>query len=124
MVFFYKKLEIFAKSLAFFKEFIYNLINNEKEDINMNKSELVARIADLADLSKRDAEKALNSTVLAVQEALVKGEKVVLTGFGTFEVKKRKARVGHDPRSGEQISIPELKAPTFKAGKVLKEKVR
>ena len=90
----------------------------------MNKSELVARIADLADLSKRDAEKALNSTVLAVQEALVKGEKVVLTGFGTFEVKKRKARVGHDPRTGEKIHIPELKAPTFKAGKVLKEKVR
>jgi len=90
----------------------------------MNKSELVARIADSADLSKRDAEKALNSTVLAVQEALVKGEKVVLTGFGTFEVKTRKSRVGHDPRSGEQIHIPALKAPTFKAGKVLKEKVR
>lgn len=90
----------------------------------MNKSELVARIADLADLSKRDAEKALNSTVLAVQEALVKGEKVVLTGFGTFEVKERKARVGHDPRTGAKIDIPALNAPTFKAGKVLKEKVR
>ncbi|MCK5732407.1 MAG: HU family DNA-binding protein [Tenericutes bacterium] len=90
----------------------------------MNKSELVARIADLADLSKRDAEKALNSTVLAIQEALVKGEKVVLTGFGTFEVKLRKARIGHDPRTGAKINIPELNAPTFKAGKVLKEKVR
>ena len=90
----------------------------------MNKSELVARIADLADLSKKDAEKALNSTVLAIQEALVKGEKVVLTGFGTFEVKERKARVGHDPRTGAKINIPKLNAPTFKAGKVLKEKVR
>ncbi|MFA7561611.1 MAG: HU family DNA-binding protein [Candidatus Izemoplasmatales bacterium] len=90
----------------------------------MNKSELVARIADLADLSKKDAEQALNSTVLAIQEALVKKEKVVLTGFGTFEVKQRKARVGHDPRTGETIHIPALWAPTFKAGKVLKEKVR
>jgi len=90
----------------------------------MNKSELVARIAELADLTKKDAEKALNSTVLAVQEALVKGEKVVLTGFGTFEVKARKARSGHDPRSGAPISIPSLKAPTFKAGKVLKDSVR
>ncbi len=90
----------------------------------MNKSELVARIADLSELSKKDAEVALNSTVLAIQEALVKGEKVVLTGFGTFEVKQRKARVGHDPRTGETIQIPALSAPTFKAGKVLKEKVR
>jgi DNA-binding protein HU-beta len=90
----------------------------------MNKSELVARIADLSELSKKDAEAALNSTVLAIQEALVKGEKVVLTGFGTFEVKKRKARSGHDPRTGETIQIPSLNAPTFKAGKVLKEKVR
>jgi DNA-binding protein HU-beta len=90
----------------------------------MNKSELVARIADLSELSKKDAEIALNSTVLAIQEALVKGEKVVLTGFGTFEVKQRKARVGHDPRTGETIQIPALNAPTFKAGKVLKEKVR
>lgn len=90
----------------------------------MNKSELVARIAELSDLTKKDAEVALNSTVVAVQEALVKGEKVVLTGFGTFEVKVRKARSGHDPRDGHLISIPALKAPTFKAGKVLKDSVR
>jgi len=90
----------------------------------MNKSELVARIAELSDLTKKDAEVALNSTVIAVQEALVKGEKVVLTGFGTFEVKVRKARSGHDPRTGAIISIPALKAPTFKAGKVLKDSVR
>ncbi|MFW5889233.1 MAG: HU family DNA-binding protein [Bacillota bacterium] len=90
----------------------------------MNKSELVSRIADLAELSKKDAEKALNSTVTAIEEALVQGEKVVLTGFGTFNVKTRKARKGHDPRTGEEIHIPSLKAPTFKAGKVLKEKVR
>ncbi|MDD3113184.1 MAG: HU family DNA-binding protein [Candidatus Izemoplasmatales bacterium] len=90
----------------------------------MNKSELVARIAELSDLTKKDAEVALNSTVLAIQEALVKGEKVILTGFGTFEVKVRKSRSGHDPRTGETIAIPALKAPTFKAGKVLKEAVR
>ncbi|MCK7484821.1 MAG: HU family DNA-binding protein [Bacillus subtilis] len=90
----------------------------------MNKSELVARIAELSDLTKKDAEKALNSTVLSIQEALVKGEKVILTGFGTFEVKQRKARSGHDPRSGKHIDIPSLKAPTFKSGKVLKEIVR
>ncbi len=90
----------------------------------MNKSELVARIAELSDLTKKDAENALNSTVLAIQEALVKGEKVILTGFGTFEVKVRKSRSGHDPRSGEIINIPALKAPTFKAGKVLKDSVR
>lgn len=90
----------------------------------MNKSELVARIADLAELSKKDAEAALNSTVVAIEEALVQGEKVVLTGFGTFNVKERKARKGHDPRTGAEIHIPAMKAPTFKAGKVLKEKVR
>jgi len=90
----------------------------------MNKSELVARIADLAELSKKDAEAALNSTVVAIEEALVQGEKVVLTGFGTFIVKERKARKGHDPRTGAEIHIPAMKAPTFKAGKVLKEKVR
>jgi len=55
---------------------------------------------------------------------IINAEKVVLTGFGTFEVKERKARVGHDPRTGEKINIPALNAPTFKAGKVLKEKVR
>jgi len=90
----------------------------------MNKSELVARIATLAELTKKDAERALNMTVVAIQEALVNGEKVILTGFGTFEVKERKARAGHDPRTGKIIDIPSLKAPTFKSGKVLKEQVR
>ncbi len=90
----------------------------------MNKSELVSRIAELSDLTKKDAEKALNSTIVAIQESLVQKEKVVLTGFGTFDVKRRKARVGHDPRTGEKIQIPAMNAPTFKAGKVLKEAVR
>ena len=90
----------------------------------MNKSELVARIAAMANLTKKDAEMALNATVASIQEALVEGEKVVLTGFGTFEVKRRKARSGHDPRTGEHIEIPSLKAPTFKAGKILKDVVR
>ena len=90
----------------------------------MNKSELVSRIAELSDLTKKDADKALNSTIVAIQESLVQKEKVVLTGFGTFDVKRRKARVGHDPRTGEKIQIPAMNAPTFKAGKVLKEAVR
>ncbi len=90
----------------------------------MNKSELVARIASIANLTKKDAELALNATVASIQDALTEGEKVVLTGFGTFEVKERKARSGHDPRTGEPIEIPSLKAPTFKAGKILKDVVR
>jgi len=90
----------------------------------MNKTELVARISEVSGLTKKDAEAALNATLSTVQEALVSGDKVVLTGFGTFEVRERKARVGHNPRTGESISIPEQKSPAFKAGKVLKDAVR
>lgn len=90
----------------------------------MNKSELVARIASKTSLSKKDAEAALNATFATIQDALIEGEKVVITGFGTFEVKERKARKGHDPRSGEEIHIPSLKAATFKVGKILKHEVR
>ncbi len=90
----------------------------------MNKTELVARVAEVSGLTKKDAELALNATLAAVQESLVGGNKVVLTGFGTFEVRERKARVGHNPRTGESISIPAQKSPAFKAGKVLKDSVR
>jgi len=90
----------------------------------MNKTELVARISEVSGLTKKDAEAALNATLSTVQEALVSGDKVVLTGFGTFEVRERKARVGHNPRTGESISIPAQKSPAFKAGKVLKDAVR
>jgi DNA-binding protein HU-beta len=90
----------------------------------MNKTELIARIAEVSGLTKKDSETALNSTLAAVQESLVAGEKVVLTGFGTFEVRDRKERVGHNPRTNEKINIPAQKSPAFKAGKVLKDAVR
>ncbi len=90
----------------------------------MNKTELVARIAESSGLTKKDAEAALNATLNAIQDSLVKGDKVVLTGFGTFEVRERKPRVGHNPRTGDSISIPAQKSPAFKAGKVLKDAVR
>ena len=90
----------------------------------MNKTELVAQIAEASGLTKKDAELALNSTLSAIQDALVAGDKVVLTGFGTFEVRERKPRIGHNPRTGDAINIPAQKSPAFKAGKVLKDAVR
>jgi len=90
----------------------------------MNKSELVAAIAEKSGLTKKNSEIALKSFMEAVEEALVDGEKVQLVGFGTFEVRDRKAREGRNPRDPKKkIKIPASKAPVFKAGKTLKEKV-
>ncbi|NLX62154.1 MAG: HU family DNA-binding protein [Tissierellia bacterium] len=90
----------------------------------MNKAELVASIAEKANMTKKDAENALNAFMESVQEALVKGEKVQLVGFGTFEVRDRKAREGRNPRNPDEvIHIPASKAPVFKAGKGLKDAV-
>ncbi|MTI68055.1 MAG: HU family DNA-binding protein [Firmicutes bacterium] len=90
----------------------------------MNKSELVASIAEKSGLTKKDAESALNGFMKSVEESLVKEEKVQLVGFGTFEVRHRKAREGRNPRNPEEkIMIPASKAPVFKAGKTLKETV-
>ncbi len=90
----------------------------------MNKAELVSSIAEKGNLTKKDAESALNAFMKSVEETLVKGEKVQLVGFGTFEVRQRKAREGRNPRNPEQvIEIPASKAPVFKAGKSLKEAV-
>lgn len=89
----------------------------------MNKMELVAGIAEKADLSKKDAEAALEGMILTVAEALEAGEKVQLVGFGTFDVGTRKARTGRNPRTGEEIEIPASKLPRFKAGKSLKDRV-
>ena len=90
----------------------------------MNKAELVAEVAKKTNFTKKDAETAINAFLTTVQTALVKGEKVQLIGFGTFETKKRKAREGRNPRKpGETIKIPASKAPTFKAGKALKDAV-
>jgi len=90
----------------------------------MNKAELIASIAEKGNLTKKDAETALNAFMGSVQESLAKGEKVQLVGFGTFEVRDRKAREGRNPRNPEEvIKIPASKAPVFKAGKALKETV-
>ena len=90
----------------------------------MNKAEFVASMAEKANMTKKDAENALNAFMESVQEALVKGEKVQLVGFGTFEVRDRKAREGRNPRNPEEvIQIPASKAPVFKAGKGLKDAV-
>ena len=90
----------------------------------MNKTELVAAIAANAELSKKDAEKALNAFVGAVEDALKKGDKIQLVGFGTFEVRERAARTGKNPATGATIEIAACKAPAFKAGKALKDAVK
>jgi DNA-binding protein HU-beta len=89
----------------------------------MNKSELVSAIATKADLSKKDAEAALKAFTEVVAEELVKGEKIQLVGFGTFEVSERSARTGRNPQTGKEMKIAASKAPKFKAGKALKDAV-
>ncbi len=89
----------------------------------MNKSELVAAIAQNAELSKKDAESALTATIDAISKALADGDKVQLVGFGTFDVRERAAREGKNPRTGEVIEIAASKVPGFKAGRALKELV-
>lgn len=89
----------------------------------MNKNDLVSAIAIKTELSKKDSEGALNAMVASIAEALAKGDKVVLVGFGTFEVRSRKARKGRNPQTKKEITIKASKAPVFKAGKGLKEKV-
>lgn len=87
----------------------------------MNKTELIAAVAENASLTKKDAEKALNAVVESITKALKGGDKVQLVGFGTFEVRKRGARTGKNPRTGEAIKIKASKVPAFKAGKALKD---
>jgi len=89
----------------------------------VNKSELVASVAEVAELTKKDAEKAVNAVFASVQKALVEDDKVQIIGFGTFEVRTRAARKGRNPQTGETIEIPESKNPVFKAGKALKDAV-
>ena len=87
----------------------------------MNKTELIAAVAEKAELSKKDAEKAVKAFTDVVAEELVKGEKIQLVGFGTFEVSERPAREGRNPQTGETMEIKASKAPKFKAGKALKD---
>ncbi len=89
----------------------------------MNKSELIAAVAEKAAISKKDAEQAVNAVVSVITDALVDGDRVQLVGFGTFEVRERDARKGKNPRTGEVINIAASKVPAFKAGKALKDVV-
>ncbi len=89
----------------------------------MNKVELVAAVAEKAELSKKDAEKAVSAVLSAVVDALAAGDKVSLIGFGTFEVRERGERTGRNPRTKETIVIPASKQPAFKAGKAFKDAV-
>ncbi|MBQ6401364.1 MAG: HU family DNA-binding protein [Firmicutes bacterium] len=90
----------------------------------MNKAELIAAVAEKTGATKKESELAVNAFVGTIEEALKKGEKVQLIGFGTFEVRQRKARQGRNPRKpGEVIKIAASKAPVFKAGKALKDAV-
>ena len=87
----------------------------------MNKAELINVVSEAAEVSKKDAEAVITATLDAITDALKDGEKVQLVGFGSFEVKKRAARVGRNPKTKEPIDIPASTVPVFKAGKVLKD---
>ena len=90
----------------------------------MNKAQLIEVIAAKSELSKKDAEAALNATVDAIKEALKAGDKIQLVGFGTFAVKARAARSARNPRTGETIEVAAAKVPAFSAGKALKDAVQ
>ena len=90
----------------------------------MNKAELVSAVAEKADMSKKDSEKAVKAVFEVIEESLAQSEKVQLVGFGTFEVKERAARTGRNPQTKEEIQIPAAKVPGFKAGKALKDAVQ
>lgn len=90
----------------------------------MNKSEIIAVVADRADLTRKQAELTVDAFIDCIGEALRGGEKVVISGFGTFEVRERAGRTGRNPRTGEEITVPGQKSPAFKAGKVLKDLVK
>lgn len=90
----------------------------------MNKTDLIAKVAKDAKLTKKDAEAAVNATFDAIKGALKKGDKVQLIGFGTFEVRKRAAKQGRNPQTGAAIKIKASKVPAFKAGKALKDAVK
>lgn len=89
----------------------------------MNKTELIAAVAEKTDLSKRDADAAVSAVLGAITDALKAGDKIQLVGFGTFEVRNRAAKQGRNPRTGETMTVPASKVPAFKAGKALKDAV-
>ena len=89
----------------------------------MNKTELIAAVAEKTDLSKKDADAAVSAVLGAITDALKAGDKIQLVGFGTFEVRNRAAKPGRNPRTGETMTVPASKVPAFKAGKALKDAV-
>ncbi|BAU28904.1 nucleoid protein Hbs [Aneurinibacillus soli] len=90
----------------------------------MNKTELITRVSEVAELTKKDATKAVEAVFDAITEALKSGDKVQLIGFGNFEVRERAARKGRNPQTGEEIEIAASKIPAFKPGKALKEDIQ
>lgn len=90
----------------------------------MNKTELITRVSEVAELTKKDATKAVEAVFDAITEALKNGDKVQLIGFGNFEVRERAARKGRNPQTGEEIEIAASKIPAFKPGKALKEDIQ
>lgn len=90
----------------------------------MNKSELIAKVAETTELSRKDASKAVEAVFDAISEALQSGDKVQLVGFGNFEVRERSERKGRNPQTGQEITIAASKVPAFKPGKALKEGIR
>jgi DNA-binding protein HU-beta len=90
----------------------------------MNKTELIAKVAETTELTKKDATKAVDAVLDAIAEALKAGEKVQLIGFGNFEVRERAARKGRNPQTGEEIDIASSKVPAFKPGKQLKDSIK
>ncbi|OXS80282.1 DNA-binding protein [Domibacillus enclensis] len=96
-----------------------------REEVNgMNKTDLINEVAETAELSKKDATKAVDAIFDAIQDTLAKGDKVQLIGFGNFEVRERSARKGRNPQTGEEIEIAASKVPAFKPGKALKDAVK
>ena len=89
----------------------------------MNKTELIAIAAEHAGMTKKDSERVINAAIDAITQALVRGEKVQLSGFGTFETKDREARIGRNPHTKEAVEIPATRVPAFKASKALKDAV-
>jgi DNA-binding protein HU-beta len=90
----------------------------------MNKTELINKVAELSELTKKDATKAVDAVFEAIGDALKEGDKVQIIGFGNFEVRERSARKGRNPQTGAEIEIPASKVPAFKPGKVLKDGIK
>jgi len=89
----------------------------------LNKTELVSSVAEKAEITKKEAEKVVSAIFSSIEEALAKGDKVQLVGFGTFEVRERASRTGRNPKTGEEITIAAAKVPAFKPGKALRDAV-